>query len=276
MTERPYDTPTPVEVAGSSTPVSSAARTTPDVVTPQGGTDSTNSTNSTNSTKAVVGDEAKSVASDAAQSGRQVAETAATGVKDVTSEVTTQLRQLFEQVRSELDGQASSQGERAASGLRSIADELRQMASSTETKGIAGEVAEQASDRARSAADWLSERQPGEMVDELRSFARRRPGTFLLGAAVLGVVAGRMTRGLAAGSGTSDAGRPGPVPTATDVRSGSGVGAMMPTAPAGTASEDAPYSVGVRDSETHAVTAPYGTAQADAVDLSAEGHGGAR
>ncbi|WP_020145876.1 hypothetical protein [Terracoccus sp. 273MFTsu3.1] len=267
MTERPYDTATPVEGAGRSTYGTGADFGAAEAAANQGATDSTT---------AVIGDEAKSVASDAAQSGRQVAETAATGVKDVTSEVSTQLRQLFDQVRSELDAQASTQGKRAASGLRSIADELKQMASSSETQGIAGEVAHQASDRARSAADWLSDRQPGELVDELRSFARRRPGTFLLGAAVLGVIGGRVTRGLTADSGPSDAAQPRPVSTSSNDRSSSGVAAMMPTTPVSTPSDDAPYAVGVRDSETHAVTAPFGSSPAVPADLGAEGHGGVR
>jgi hypothetical protein len=274
MTERPYDTATPVDVAGTSTHASDADLGTKGGLSPQHANDSTT---------AVVGDEAKSLAFDTAQSGRHVAETAAGGVKDVTSEVTTQLRQLFEQVRSELDGQASSQGERAASGLRSIADELKQMASSTDKQGIAGELAQQASDRAHSAADWLSDRQPGDMVDELRSFARRRPGTFLLGAAVLGVLGGRMTRGLTGESGSAGATGSG---SATDGdneangRPGSGMHASVPTPTAamGTPSDDAaaPYAVGIRDSETHAVTPSVGSTGAVQADLSPEGYGGAR
>ena len=267
MTERPYETATPVDLAGTSSHLSGADLGTPDDLTRQ---------DATASKTAVVGDEAKSVASDAAQSGRHVAETAATGVKDVTSEVTTQLRQLFDQVRSELDGQASTQGERAVSGLRSIADELNQMASSTEKQGIAGEVAQQASDRARTAADWLSDRQPGDMVEELRSFARRRPGTFLLGAAVLGVLGGRMTRGLTGESGSAGAANSGSAADGANGRPGSGVHTSVPTTPVATPSNDAPYAVGVRDTETHAVTSPIGSSSALPADLSAEGHGGIR
>jgi hypothetical protein len=37
------------------------------------------------------------------------------------------------------------------------------------------------------------------LLDEVRGFARRKPGTFLLVAAAAGVVAGRLTRALAAG-----------------------------------------------------------------------------
>ena len=34
-----------------------------------------------------------------------------------------------------------------------------------------------------------------DLLDDIRSFARRKPGAFLLGAAVAGIVAGRMFRG---------------------------------------------------------------------------------
>jgi hypothetical protein len=44
-------------------------------------------------------------------------------------------------------------------------------------------------------AGWLEQREPGELLDEVRALARRKPGTFLLGALAAGVVAGRLTRG---------------------------------------------------------------------------------
>ena len=50
-------------------------------------------------------------------------------------------------------------------------------------------------------------------MDELADFARRRPGVFLLGAGLLGVVAGRLTRGLRA-----DSGRPSPQPVISHPR----------------------------------------------------------
>ncbi|MGO4598927.1 hypothetical protein [Terrabacter sp. 2RAF25] len=204
------------------------------------------------------------MASDAADSGRHVAETAASGAKDVVSEATTQLRQLFDQVRSELDGQASSQGQRAVGGLRSLADELRQMASGSQQQGIAGEAAHQAADRASSFADWLDNKQPGDILDEVRSLARQRPGAFLLGAAALGLLGGRMTRGLTGGSSDQQA------PQAAGYGAGAqGVTGSYPTsgyttATAGTPSvglppdqspvRSEPYTVGVRDTDTHAVT----------------------
>lgn len=47
-------------------------------------------------------------------------------------------------------------------------------------------------------ASRLQDREPGELLDEVRRFARRKPGMFLLGAAAGGVLAGRLTSGMSA------------------------------------------------------------------------------
>src|SRR6476620_9819120 len=179
MTERAYETTLPTDLTSDTTSASNVS---------MGGNGTSSlgagsaSGQRSGSTASAVGDEAKSVASDAADGGRRVAETAASGAKDVVAEATTQARQLFDQLRSELDGQASSQGQRAVGGLRSLADELRQMAAAPDQRGVAGEAAQQAADRASSFADWLDGREPGDILAEVRSLARRRPGAFLLGA----------------------------------------------------------------------------------------------
>jgi hypothetical protein len=94
----------------------------------------------------------------------------------------------------------SVQQQRAAQQLHSVADELHAMAANGGQSGLATEVARQAADRVRGAASWLEQREPSDLLEEVRRFARRRPGTFLIGAAVAGVAAGRLTRGLAARS----------------------------------------------------------------------------
>ena len=263
MTERPHETTVPDDLT-SGTPTTSGLAAGGNGTTSLGSTSAGGQGSS--STAAAVGDEAKSVASDAADSGRQVAETAAAGAKDVVSEATTQLRQLFDQLRSELDGQASSQGQRAVGGLRSLADELRQMASGSQQQGLAGEAAHQAADRASSFADWLDGRQPGDILDEVRSLARRRPGAFLLGAAAVGLLGGRMTRGLTAGGpdqGTSrptghDAGGQGAYPASgypTGAAGATSAGATSVGLPPDVSPvRSEPYTVGVRDTDTHAMT----------------------
>ena len=49
-------------------------------------------------------------------------------------------------------------------------------------------------------ASWLENRDPGSLLEEVKSFARQRPGTFLLAAAGAGLLAGRLGRSLQAGA----------------------------------------------------------------------------
>ena len=72
------------------------------------------------------------------------------------------------------------------------------MARNSEQDGPATDLARQAADKAHQAAGWLADRDPGHLLDEVRSFARRKPGTYLAIALGAGVLAGRLTRGLTA------------------------------------------------------------------------------
>jgi hypothetical protein len=143
----------------------------------------------------VARDEAGDVGRTAADAGRQVAGTAAEQAANVAQEGKAQVRDLVGEARSQVGHQARAGQEKATDGIRALGRELREMADGGQQSGIASEVAQQAADRADRLADWLGEREPGDLVDEVRSFARRRPGAFLLGAAVAGVVVGRLTRG---------------------------------------------------------------------------------
>lgn len=150
-------------------------------------------------------DHATAVAQDAKESTRNVASTATSEAKDVAQEARTQLRQLFTQLTGEATDQASGQTQRAVGGLRSLSSELSGMAQGQQGQsGMATDLARQGASRLDAAASWLDGRQPGEILDEVRSFARRRPGAFLAGAAILGIVGGRMTRGLTGDSSSSD------------------------------------------------------------------------
>ena len=168
------------------------------------GTTTTTSTESPDSTTDVAKDQAKSVASDAKQSGQQVAETAKEQTREVASEASQQAKELYQQVRAEVGDQAATQHRRAASGLRTLGDELSSMAQGSEQSGVATDLAKQASDRVHTLAGWLEQREPGDVLSEVTSFARRKPGTFLAAAAAVGFLGGRLTRGLAADSGDGD------------------------------------------------------------------------
>lgn len=150
------------------------------------------------STRDVAAEEARGVAGDVKSAGQQTAATAKDQAAQVAGEAKVQARQVYDQARQELDQQVQSQHQRAAGGLNALADELSGLVQGTGSQeGIAHDLAQQASDRIREAAQWLELRQPGEVLEEVRSFARRRPGAFLAAAAVAGLVGGRLTRGLA-------------------------------------------------------------------------------
>ena len=156
-------------------------------------------------TTQVTRDEATDVGRTAADAGRQVAGTAAEQAANVAQEVKTQARDLVGEARGQVQDQARAGQQKAADGIRALSQELREMADGSQQSGTVSEIARQAAERADRLADWVGRREPGDLVEEVRSFARRRPGAFLLGAAVAGVVVGRLTRG-AVDSARADSG----------------------------------------------------------------------
>jgi hypothetical protein len=158
----------------------------------------------TPSTKDVAKDQAGTVASTAANAGSQVASTAADQAKQVTQETKRQAQDLIAQGRTQVTGQLQEQARngqlKASEGLEQIAQQLRTMVSgSGETPtGPAADLVTQAGDKAQELATWLQSREPGDLLVEARNFARRRPGAFIFGAAVAGILAGRLTTGVVA------------------------------------------------------------------------------
>ena len=143
-------------------------------------------------------DQAASVAGGAVDAAKNVAGVAKEQVAQVATEARQQVRNLVGQARSELTDQAQVQQDRAAKGLHSLADQLRSMAEGSSQPGVATDLAHEAADKARQFAGFLENRDPGSVLDEVRSFARQRPGVFLALSLGAGIVAGRLARGLAA------------------------------------------------------------------------------
>jgi len=63
---------------------------------------------------------------------------------------------------------------------------------------MAADLVNQASGHVDQIAGWLENREPADLLDDIKRYARRNPGTFLAGAALLGFVGGRVTRSLQA------------------------------------------------------------------------------
>ena len=140
-----------------------------------------------------------------------MAETAKAEAANVASEAKTNAKDLLHQAKSDLTSQAGTQQQKAAEGIRTISSQLRTMADAPDQQGVASDLIRQAADRSESVASWLDNRDPGSLLDEVKSFARQRPGTFLL---------------LAAGAGCSPAAWAAacrPEPPTTDRRNGHGV-----------------------------------------------------
>lgn len=143
----------------------------------------------------VANDQAGRVGRTAQESGRQVASTAVDGTRNVAGETLRQAKDMTREVGDQVKEQTTIQKDKAAGGLRSLGEELRSMSHGDGQTGPASELARQAADKVTDIAAWIEARDPGSLVDEVRDLARRKPGTFLLGAAAAGIVAGRLTRG---------------------------------------------------------------------------------
>ncbi len=150
--------------------------------------------------------QAAQAADTAKQAAGQVTQTAAANAKDVVGEARRQARDLVGEARDQVNGQVDVQHRNLVDNLHTLADELSRMSDASEQQGLASELVGQAGERARGAAEWIGDRRPGDLVDEARSFARRRPGTFLVGALVAGVAVGRLTRGVVAAHTDDDGG----------------------------------------------------------------------
>jgi hypothetical protein len=156
------------------------------------------------STADIARDQAANVGRSASEAGSHVAQTATEQAQVVVAETTRQARDLLGEAGGQAREQAAVQQQKAASQLRTVADELTEMAAKGGQSGLATEVARQTADRMHGAASWLDQREPADLVQAVRDFARRRPGTFLVGAAVAGLAVGRLTRGLTAASQSQD------------------------------------------------------------------------
>lgn len=183
-----------------------------------GGLASTHDTQSSQSIPEVARNEAAEVARTAARSGSDVAGTVGDQARQVTAETTRQARDLVEEGKNQLIDQARDGQRKAAESLHTLSDQLREMSQTSDGTGLAPELVQQAAEHARTVASWLDQHEPGDLLTEVRTFARRKPGVFLAGAALAGILAGRFTRSVVASQsesgtdsvsdGTSDPGGP--------------------------------------------------------------------
>jgi vacuolar-type H+-ATPase subunit H len=166
--------------------------------------------------------EAVHVGQSAKQAGDRVVQTAVGQARELAAEATDQARGLLEECRQQLREQVASQQEKVALRLANVADDVREMAHASRSAPVS-ELADHGAESLHQLASWFKDQQPEELLEHARSFARRRPGVFMLGATLAGVVAGRLTSsGITAVRQSNDTGLtpqriapPAPPPPAT-------------------------------------------------------------
>ena len=134
----------------------------------------------------------------AREEGQRVAGMAKEQASEVATEAAAQARNVVSDAVSQVSDQMREQGgtqrDRLVATLTTLGDDLSTMADQT-SPGLATDLTRQIADQARSLTSRLDGREVGDLLDDLRNFARQRPGVFLLGSLVAGVVAGRLLAG---------------------------------------------------------------------------------
>jgi hypothetical protein len=232
----------------SGTPTTTTPGTTPGASTVTPGTTPTGAGTGTGST----------AGTSAGDAGRRVADVAKDETRAVADETRYQVRRLTDQLGSEVREQAATQQSRAAQGIRSLGSDFSQMAEGgAPTSGVANDLVRRAGRKADEVAQWLDARNPDDLLQEVKSFARRRPGVFLGIAVAAGILAGRLTRALTAPDDDRRAGTYGTTPRSARTRT-SGVGMTGSTTMGGTPVTGRPDLVDDRFPETARVEgAPY-------------------
>jgi hypothetical protein len=136
-----------------------------------------------------------SAAESAAEEGRRVAGVAGQEAGNVAAEAKDQVTNLLDQAKSQVSEQGGVQRDRLVQTLSTLSSDLDHMAEQSERSGMATDLARQAAGRVRDLSNRIDGREPSQIIDDVRAFARRRPGAFLVGALAAGMVAGRLTRG---------------------------------------------------------------------------------
>lgn len=139
-------------------------------------------------------DQAQAVAGTAKEQAAAVAGTAQEQAQNVLAEARDQAGDLFEDLRRQLAEQSDTVRDRLSQFLSGVGTELGDMAGAGGGSGYATQVVRQVGDRATAWGSQLNDQGSGDLLQQTRTFARNKPGTFILGAVVVGVLAGRLSR----------------------------------------------------------------------------------
>jgi hypothetical protein len=202
MTTPPYGETDPLSTTTPTDQPLFAATPIGDGLAHDAGHDTTDETGAAASAK----ETAKDALGSASEHGSHVADTAKQEAADVVAEAKDKATDLLADVRTQADEQSKAQLKNLATKIGELADELDGLVRGSDAGGTVTDAAQQLADRTRQLSSHLDSRQPLDLLEDVRGFARRRPVAFLGGAAVAGVLAGRLTRGAKAAQDTDQPG----------------------------------------------------------------------
>jgi hypothetical protein len=134
------------------------------------------------------------VASTLAEKASDVRSAATDEARGVAQDAKYHARQVAYESRESLRSEASNQAARVASTLRELGGQLQSMAQSQTGGGVAVDVSRQLAGTASRVADKLETGGVDATLADIKSFARRRPGMFLVGAIGAGFAVGRLLK----------------------------------------------------------------------------------
>lgn len=152
--------------------------------------------NQVGAVRETAGQEGTAVAQHARQAVGEVRSTAREQVGQVAHEATGQAKHVVHDMRERVATEAEEQARRVSRQIDRIADELGSMADGSGPDSLTAGALRQVSDAGRQAARYLDERGARGLLDTAQDFARRKPGTFLIGAAVAGFLVARAAKSM--------------------------------------------------------------------------------
>ena len=151
--------------------------------------------------------EAAEVTRAASAAASDVAVSAKEQVGQVAGEARTQVTSLTSQARDQVSEQATAQTRRMAEQARSFGEQLQALARGDATEGMATDLIRDIGERVQRLSEQLESKRPQELLDDVRTYARNKPGTFLCGALAAGFVGGRLMKA-ASSAGSQSGSRP--------------------------------------------------------------------
>jgi hypothetical protein len=131
----------------------------------------------------------------AVEQTKSAAGTAVDQTKVVADDAKRQARRLGQEATAQLRGQVDEQTARVARGLEDVGRQLTTMADKTDDPdGQVSSYTRQAGEGVQRLAARLDDGGLDQMLDDVKRFARNRPGVFLLGALGAGFVVGRLLK----------------------------------------------------------------------------------